>query len=457
MRRSLPFFSLILLIISAVDSNRNLPAAALFGTPLIFFFLFAGIFFLLPTALISAELSAAFPEEGGVYHWVSKAFGLFWGRAAVWLQWVNTLVWYPTILAFLAGTLSYLFEPSWMNNPYYMLGATIAIFWLLTWINLFGIHVSVRYNSFLALIGTILPLWVLVVLTVLWLSQGHGSQISFTWQALVPELGKFDTWTALEAVTASFIGMELASVHIHRVKNPQSTFPKALTLASIYILGTMLLGSLGLAIVIPSQEINLAGGLMQVFATFFAAFHLDKLLFWMILLIVLGSFGGMINWLLSPIHGLLHAGKQGFLPHFLTKTDKRETPIRMLLLQAILVSLVCLLLLTLPSVNAFYWFLTALSNCLYMFMYLLVFAASWRLRASYPSHSFRIPGGKWGFLGFWSLGICGTLLTLLFGFVPPEHIDVGTPWRYTLWIGLGILALVAPLCFLARRKKPLAS
>ena len=91
MTKKISFFALILLIISAVDSNRNLPSSALFGSPLIFFFLFSAVFFLFPSALIAAELSAAFPEEGGIYHWVKAAFGESMGMIAVWLQWMLSM------------------------------------------------------------------------------------------------------------------------------------------------------------------------------------------------------------------------------------------------------------------------------------------------------------------------------------------------------------------------------
>jgi len=34
-----------------------------------------GLLFLLPSALVTAELSAAFPHDGGHYVWASTAFG----------------------------------------------------------------------------------------------------------------------------------------------------------------------------------------------------------------------------------------------------------------------------------------------------------------------------------------------------------------------------------------------
>ena len=68
-------FSLAMITITCVDSLRNLPADALFGPSIVFFFALAGILFFIPTALICAELSTTWPEQGGIYTWGKKAFG----------------------------------------------------------------------------------------------------------------------------------------------------------------------------------------------------------------------------------------------------------------------------------------------------------------------------------------------------------------------------------------------
>lgn len=452
-RNKISFLAIVLLIVSAIDSNRNLPAAAIFGAPLIFFFLFSAVFFLFPTAFIAAELSAAFPEKGGIYHWVRVAFGEKLGLIAIWLQWINTMVWYPTILSFLAGTAAYLFDPVLMNSKLYMVCGISGIFWILTLINLFGIHVSAKVNSIFALSGTVFPMLLLIVLGALWFLWGEPRAIEISFNSIFPSLTHFETWTALEAVMASFLGMELIGVHVGHVENPQKTFPKAILLASVYILGTMLLGSLMIAVVLPLEKINLAGGLMQVFAGFFQAFQLDGLIFVMSFLIVIGSLGGMINWIISPAKGLLHASEHGFLPKFLSHINRHGAASRILIAQAILVTLFCSVFLLVPTVNAFYWLLTALSNCLYMLMYILMFLAALRLRLKHPSGAFKVPLGYPGLLFVCLLGLIGAFLTILFGFVPPENIDVGSAGRYATIIGCGILLLTSPAFFLISYKK----
>jgi glutamate:GABA antiporter len=452
-RAKISFLALVLLIVSAIDSNRNLPSSAIFGSPLIFFFLFSALFFLIPTALVSAELSAAFPEEGGIYHWVRAAFGDNMGMLAVWLQWINTIVWYPTILSFIAGTLTYLFDPSLMNNKAYMICAITLIFWLITIINLYGISMSAKVNTIFATVGTVFPMLLLIVLGLLWAAAGNHFQISITLDSIFPSLAKLDTWTALEATVGSFIGMELSGVHVNHVPHPQKIFPRALLIAAIYILITMLFGSLTIAVVLPASKINLAGGLMQVFDNFFQVFHLGALVPVMTVLIVIGSIGGMINWIISPAKGLLQASQHKFLPQIFEKTNKSGIASNILIAQAVLVTIFCAVLLFLPSVNAFYWFLTSLSNCLSMFMYVLMFLSVFCLRTRKLQSAFKVPGGRWGLGAISVLGLFGCGMTILFGFIPPENVDIGSPLRYTLMIALGNFLLVLPVFFLMSYRK----
>src|SRR5580704_16531950 len=119
-RKKIPIYSLVLLIIAAIENIRNIPAAALFGSSLLFFFIFSALIFLIPTSLVAAELSATFPEKGGVYHWVRTAFGEKCAMFAIWLQWINTILWYPTILSFIAGTATYFINPDLAQNKIYL-------------------------------------------------------------------------------------------------------------------------------------------------------------------------------------------------------------------------------------------------------------------------------------------------------------------------------------------------
>ena len=447
MSKKISFFSLIILIVAAIDNIRNLPSAALFGSSLLFFFIFSAIVFLIPTALIAAELSAAFPDNGGVCHWVNKAFGKKWAMAAIWLQWINTMVWYPSMLSFIAGILAYLIDPSLAQNKVYLISVILTVFWGLTLFNLKGIHMSTLLNNVCAVVGTIFPMFLLIFLGAVWYFMGQPLQIHIDSTNVIPSLNDSASWVSLIAIMASFLGMELSGVHVNEIDKPQKNFPRAVLFASLFIFVTMLLGSLSIAFVLPAQEINLISGVMQVFSTFAEMLHAQPLLPVLTVLILFGSIGTMINWLISPAIGLMHAAEFGFLPPFFTKKNKAGVASNILLAQAILVTIFCSIYLLEPTVNASYWFLLSLSTELYMLMYILMFCACVKLRYKHKgrAQAFRIPGKQWGLWITASLGLVGCLVTIVVSFFPPEHVDLGSPFRYFAMIAIGNLVTISPL------------
>jgi glutamate:GABA antiporter len=440
--------ALVLLVTGAIDSIRNLPATALFGSSLIFFFIFSAIVFLIPTALVSAELAANI-DEGGIYQWARLAFGERIGFLAVWLQWVNNIIWFPTILSFIAGTAAYLVDPALAQNKFYLVAVILLTFWTLTIVNLKGIQLSSKVTSFCALIGLLLPMALIIALLVVWLFMGKPLQIQFNAVSLLPSWGNMNNWIALTAIMMGFAGMELATVHIKEVRDPQKTFPRALAISTVIILVTMILGSLAIACVLPYNQINLVNGTIQSFAYFLNAYHLSWLTPVMTLLLVVGSLGGIVSWIVSPIKGLSQAAKHGFMPPVFEKHNRHGVPQNLLIAQAILVSFVCLAFLFLPSINASYWLLSALSTQLYILMYVIMFLCALRLRKKmkYSNQSFVIPGKKTGLWFVCGLGLFGCIITLFVGFIPPSTINVGNHANYEILFCSGMLAMILPILF----------
>lgn len=442
-------FALVMLITGAIDSIRNLPATALFGSSLIFFFIFSAIVFLIPAALISAELSSHSSEKSGVFHWIHMAFGEKIAFFAIWLQWVNTIVWFPTILSFIAGTATYFINPALAQNKLFLVSVILSTFWILTWINLKGLHFSARFSSLCAVLGMIIPMGLIIGLAALWVALGKPIQINFTTSDILPTLNHSENWISLTAIMTAFLGIELATVHIKEIANPQKTFPKALFFSVLIILFTMTLGSLAIAIVLPKDQINLVNGVMQAFTNFFDTYHLSWLVPVITVMLLLGSLGGIVSWVISPARGLMHAAELGFLPPIFTHKNKQGIPSYLLITQAILVSLICLAFLLMPSVNGSYWLLTALSTQLYMLMYVIMFLAAICLKyksVKQPT-AFTIPGGK---LGMWItclLGLFGCGITLFVGFIPPSGIDVGGYLHYEIVFTGGLFVMVLPILF----------
>lgn len=455
--------ALVLLITGAIDSIRNLPATALFGSSLIFFFIFSAIVFLIPVALVAAELSSTWSEEeGGVYSWVRHAFGDNCAFFTIWLQWINTMVWYPTILSFIAGTFAYLINPELAHHKAYLITVILVTFWSLTLLGLSGLRASARFASFCAIVGMIVPMGFIILLAMIWLIQGHPIAISLSWEHLIPHWSDTHSWISLTAIMTSFLGMELAAVHVRNVYNPQHNFPKAMFFSVLLILTTMIFGSLAIAFVLPQEKISLVRGVMQAFTNFFESYHLQGLMPVMVILLLLGSLGSMVNWIISPAKGLLLAADNGYLPLWLYRLNRHGIASRILILQAVLVTLLCSGFLLFPSVNAIYWLFTALSTELYILMYVFMFVAAIFLKMKFPElpRPFAIPGGRIGYYAVCLLGIMGCAITLVIGFFPPEEsMDIGGADRFRLIFLGGIVLMLLPAFALLyyRRAKKLAN
>ena len=446
MNSKISLFSLVLLIVSAIDSIRTLPTTAFFGASLVFFYLLFAIFFLIPVAFISAEFSSRHSDHGGIFYWIRHAFGDRTGLVAVWLQWVNTLVWYPTMLLFIAGTAAYLIDPALVHNKIYLLIFSLGIFWGLTFLNLRGIQVSARVNSVCGTIGTLIPMTFLIFLGIWWILSGKPTSISLSYGDLLPSLDVSDSSNIIVTIMASFLGMELAGVHIGDINNSQKNFPRAIGYSVLILLGTLIFGALAVAVVIPKHDIHFVDGVMQTFATFLNAFHAPYLIPVLAVLIIIGSSGGSVNWLLSPAKGLLQAAEHGFLPNYFLIKNRYGVSTRILVAQAIIVSIFCLAMQLVPSVNSYYWFLMALSTGLYMLMYVFLFLAALKLKR--PTKGYKIPRGIRTISCLAGLSAC--VITLIVGFQPAPDAVIENKLNYALMITVGFGLMIAPVLFFWR-------
>mgnify|MGYP003291355259 CR=1 FL=1 len=141
--------TLAIMNITAVVSLRGLPAEAIYGLSSAFYYLFAAVVFLIPTALVAAELAAMFSDkQGGVFRWVGEAFGPRTGFLAIWLQWIESTIWYPTVLTFGAVSLAFIglndaSDAALASNKVFTLVIVLAIYWIATFIAMKGLSFSV--------------------------------------------------------------------------------------------------------------------------------------------------------------------------------------------------------------------------------------------------------------------------------------------------------------------------
>ncbi len=444
--KTLSFFHIVMINVIAVDSIRTLPFAAQFGFSLVFYYLLAAIFFLVPSALISAELGTGWPKKGGLYVWVREAFGLKWALIAIWLNWIYNLAWYPTIMALIAGTSAYLFLPSLAENPLYITLVSLALFWIATYANCHGMRISSLISTVGAIGGTLFPMCLIIILAIIWLMLGHPSQISFSSQAFWPSSDTPGQLGFFSNVLFGLIGLEMVATHAQEMKDPERDYPKATLVSACIVILTIVFSSLAIAIVVPYKDLNLIVGVLQAFHIFFEAFHAPFLTFVLAICIILGGLSAVSAWIIGPTKGLLVAGEDQSLPPIFAKTNQHGVPVGALIIQAIVVTFLSLAFLLLPSVNSSFAILSIITAQLALIVYCILFAAAIKLRYHKPEikRHFKVPGGS---MGIWALSLSGIaicLFAIALGFIPPMQTQLSSLVLYELLIvgGMGLLALL---------------
>lgn len=455
--KTIGLFTLAMINVAAAGGGvKNWPVLAVFGLASVAYIVLASLVFFVPVSLVSAELATGWPKAGGVFAWVKEAFGHRTGFLAIWLQWIENVVWYPTILSFIAATIAYIFHPELANNKFYMIAVILGIFWLTTFANLLGMRISGWISTLGVILGTFIPGICIIALGVDWYFSGKSLEIAFTWKNLVPQLTNPDQIAFFTGVLLGLAGLEMSAVHARDVKNPQRDYPRALLLSVIIIFTLTVLGVLALAIVIPQKEISLVAGSLQAFATFVNAYGLNWLVPFMAAFIAAGAIGSLSTWVVGPCKGLLAAAETGDLPPTFRKINKKGMPLTILIFQAVIVSILSLVFLLMPTVSSGFWILSVLAAELYLIMYILMFSACIKLRYSQPHtpRAYKIPGGKIGLWIVTGAGILSSLFAIIVGFIPPSILPTGNAFTFITFLLAGVLIFCFLPTIILRFKKP---
>ena len=453
--------TLAIMNVTAVVSLRGLPAEAEYGVSSAFYYLFAALVFLIPTSFVAAELAAMFQDkQGGVFRWVGEAFGKRMGFLAIWLQWVESTIWYPTVLTFGAVSLAFIGSNDTQDmllasNKFYTLVVVLVIYWAATYISLKGLGWVSKVAKIGGLVGTIIPAFLLMVLAVMYLMSGGVSQMDFG-GSFFPDITKFDNLVLASGIFLFYAGMEMTGIHVKDMNNPAKEYPKAVFMGAIITVLIFVLGTFSLGIIIPQKDINLTQSLLVGFDNYFKYIHASWLSPIIAIALAFGVLAGVLTWVSGPSKGIFAVGKAGYLPPFMQKTNKLGVQKNILLIQGGAVTILSLLFVVMPSVQSFYQILSQLTVLLYLIMYLMMFAAAIYLRYSMKDtpRPFRL--GSKGNCLMWivsGVGFLGSLLAFVLSFIPPAQISVGSNavWYSVLVIGC-VVVVVVPFIIYAMRK-----
>lgn len=444
--------ALAAMTIGSVASLRSAPTMAVYGLACVFLYIVPAIVFLLPTSLVAAELASGW--SGGVYRWVTEAISAPMGLLAIWCQFAMTIFYYPSLLAYVASTLAYIINPSLASSGVFTAAVIIVLYWAGVFVSARGISAIAKIASSGLVVGTLIPGSILVILGVVYLLQGNSSAAPMDSSHLVP------AWTGLASLVLivnnflSYAGMEMNAVHVSKLRNPGSEFPRSMFLAIGGVLAIFILPALAISFIVPAETLSLTAGVMQAFSAFFGYFGVGFLVPVVAIALVVASLSGMLAWLAGPSKGLLLIGKQeGFLPPFLQQLNEEGIQVNILKVQGVVTTIIALLYAFIPDVSSAYWIFSVMTTQIYLIMYVLMFWAAMRLRKNQPDHPRGYKAPALSLLCI--VGALSSVAAFLIGFVPPSQFgSSGVGGYITIVLGGVLLIGLLPPFLLYKLRKP---
>ncbi|MEH6584829.1 MAG: APC family permease [Halioglobus sp.] len=414
---------MVLFTVSAILLLDTLTAAASVGASSIFWWLFLGVIFFIPFALICAEMGCAYPEQGGIYAWIRDGFGGRWASRATWAYWVNTAVWMPAIFILFAGVFKQMFAPD------LSLGWQIAIGVILTWLAVAVNIVALDIGKWIPNIGAILKILIFLAIIVgaLLYTQDHGMANPLTLESLKPDWGSGLQY--IPAIIYGMLGFELVSASSEEMNDPARDVPRSIFISGSIIITLYILGTVAVLAAIPAGDINLVEGLIDTFHLFFGDSAAGRA-FTMILGVgaLYTFFSNGVTWALGCNRAAAEAALEGELPRiFAIESKKLGTPLGAAILMGLVSTLILVLYGFLAGSNEdLFWSLFAFSAVIFLLPYQGMFMAFLRARKNDPDHPrpYRVPGGTAiAKLFAWTCFAVLALAIVLFIYTPGEGIQ----------------------------------
>lgn len=427
---------MVLFTVSAILLLDTLTAAASVGASSLFWWLFLGMIFFVPFALICAEMGCTYPEQGGIYAWIRDAFGGRWASRATWGYWVNTAVWIPAIYILFAGIFKQLFFPE------LSLLAQISIAIALTWVAVVVNVVTLNVGKWVPNLGAIFKVLVFTAIIggALFYIQDHGMANELSIESLKPTWGS--SLQYIPAIIYGMLGFELVSSGSAEMRNPVRDVPRAIFVSGLIIILLYFFATYAVLAAIPAQEINLVEGLMDTLGLFFGDSGLGGAFALLLGILALYTFfSNGVTWALGCNRAAAEAATEGELPAvFAWESPTRGTPIGAAVAMGVVSTLVLALYGFMAGSNEeLFWSLFAFSAVIFLLPYIGMMLAFIRLRVKDAKRHrpFCIPGGlavarvlAWVCI----LVLCFTIL--LFVYTPGE----GVQWPVLLG-ALGMILL----------------
>jgi amino acid transporter len=243
--RVLSSFDMVVIFVAIVLFIVNASAVQPAGPAAFSYWVLGFVVFLIPGALVTAQLGQMFPQEGSLYVWTQKALGPFWGFFA------GFCAWWPGVLVMVATgdavvTLLQFIFPGGLPHGWEQGLIILAVLWFSAGMALMKLRMTQNYVNW-AVVAYGGAIFVMGLAGILWLiGNGHSATADMgTLSAYKPFQGT--SWTLFGLVILALLGIEVPLnmgveiVHMRSIK--RYLFWGSIVVMCAYLwvtLGTML-------------------------------------------------------------------------------------------------------------------------------------------------------------------------------------------------------------------------
>jgi len=453
LRRSLGTLDLVLMTVAAIISFRWLSLAAQIGPSSLTLWVLGMLTFFVPSALTVLELSSRLPGEGGIYIWCKAAFGDLHAFVVGWSYWVSNLVFFPSLLLFIAGVLLYVRGGSGLalaDSALYNGGVCLAVLWSATLLNILGLDRAKWLQNVGGVATWLAGAMILAGGALAW--HEWGSATSFTRAALIPDFSSLRTLASFAAMALAYVGLELGPILGGEIRNPRPTIARAVLIACLVVPVLYVAGTAALLVALPAGEINMISGIPQSLAAVGARLDLRSFGAVTAALVALSQVGTLGAWVAGTARLPFLFGLDRYLPRAVGALHPRfGSPYVALLVQSVITTLILLSALSGSAIHEAFLVLIDMSIILGLIPLVYMFAALPVLRrraGGLPAAGSPLPRGPWICWLVAASGIAVTLLAAVAAMIPPTEsanpalIALKVVGGSALLLGIGLACFV---------------
>jgi len=453
--KTLGFVDTAFTMMAAGIGIRWIAVAAAVGPASIPLWLIALAVFFVPLALATAELTARYEAEGGIYAWVRDGLGPLSGFISGWCYWIALMPYFANILYFVSGLIIAAVGADPKNTLLYI-AISAAISALVTGVQAMGL----KYGKWLPNVGMTggwIIVFAIVAIAVTIAAHGRGATDFAHASWLAPM--SFPTAILWGTIVFAYSGLESAGMLRNEIVGGLKTIVRVLLLVGVGSIFIYVAGTASFLIILPQSALTRLGGFPDALKSGLAQVGLGHFAPAVIALFALSMMGGFTAWFGVGARLPFAAGIDAFLPkRFAWRNPKTGAPVPAILLQAGLMFAFVVLSQAGSSVAGAYDLLVNMgvlgSTIPYLFMFVVLIRAA---DMAPIEGAWQPPGGRrtlrvMGWLGFLSSSVA-ILCTLA-----PDPNDAHPGLTFAKIAGATMLMLVAGLAiYAAARRKNIAA